>query len=112
MSEVISFRLNPDNPREAKALEILRGKQSEGFSSRQVLTDALNCMIIETGQAPSFPVDEFIEALKQVSELLKQIKSDNHTQNQPIHFQAATLNENFLRSVKVAARPGMNFYRK
>jgi len=32
MSKVISFRLNPENPREAQAIAILRAKQAEGFS--------------------------------------------------------------------------------
>ena len=59
MSEVISFRLNPENPREAQALEILRAKKSEGFSSRQVLTDALIGMVVEKGKSASFPIEEF-----------------------------------------------------
>ena len=59
MSEVISFRLDPDNPREAQALKILRTKQAEGFSSRRVLTDALIFMATEKGQNDLFSIDEF-----------------------------------------------------
>jgi hypothetical protein len=45
MSVVIGFRLNPDNPREAQALEILRTKQAEGYSYRRVLTDELIVLV-------------------------------------------------------------------
>lgn len=63
MSEVISFRLNPENPREAQALEILRTKQSEGFSSRRVLTDALIGVVTDREQ---IKINEFNKALEQV----------------------------------------------
>jgi len=108
MSKVISFRLNPDNPREAQALEILKTKQAEGFSSRQVLTDALIGMVAEKGQSVLFYIDEFNEALEQVSGLLERLNGGNHAQNQPTFSQGTPLNDNFLNSVKVAARPGVN----
>ena len=54
MSKVISFRLNPDNPREAQALEILRTKQAEGFSSRRVLTDALIGLMFKNDVGPPY----------------------------------------------------------
>jgi len=41
MSEVISFRLNRENPREALALEVLKNRFRKGFSVRYVLTEAL-----------------------------------------------------------------------
>jgi len=56
MSEVISFRLNPEYQQEAQALEILRTKQAEGFSSRRVLTDALIGMVIEKVQETLFSI--------------------------------------------------------
>jgi hypothetical protein len=109
MSQVISFRLNPENPRDAQALEILRTKQAEGFSSRRVLTDALIGMVARKEQDKLFSVEEFSMALEQVSDLIEQIKSGNqgnedHQEKSP---HLVTLNDNFINSVKIAARPGL-----
>ena len=41
MSEVISFRLDNANPREAQALEVLNAWIEKGFSTRFILTTAL-----------------------------------------------------------------------
>ena len=108
MSKVISFRLNPDNPREAQALEILRTKHSNGFSSRRVLTDALIGMMDDKGQETLSYIEEFSIALEQVSGLLKRLNGGNLDHSQPKHPQVVALNDNFLNSAKVAARPGLN----
>jgi len=106
MSEVISFRLNTDNPREAQALEILRTKQSEGFSSRQVLTDALIGMVTDKEQ---IKIIEFNTALEHVQGMLESLNSGNHDQMQSTRSQPQVvgLKDNFLNSVKITARPGM-----
>ena len=67
MSKVISFRLNPDNPREAQALEILISKQSEGFSSRRLLTDALISMETRREEVTFFSLEKIGDALEHVS---------------------------------------------
>ena len=41
MSEVISFRLSKENPREALAYEILKGWHEKGHSIRHTITEAL-----------------------------------------------------------------------
>jgi len=105
MSKVISFRLNPENAREAQALEILKTKQAEGFSRRRILTDALIGMVANNLLVP---VDDFNIALEQVSILLKQLNGLDQYTFQPEQSEATTLNDNFLASVKIAARPGIN----
>jgi len=105
MSEVISFRLNPDNPQEAQALKILRSKQAEGFSSRRILTDALIGMVAKNEQ--DFPIDEFNTALEQVSGLLERLNGGNQDQSQSMRPHVSSLNDNFLNSVKITARPGV-----
>ena len=107
MSEVISFRLNPNNPREAQALEILRTKQEEGFSSRRVLTDALISIVTDKDQ---INIDEFNTALEHVQGLLERLNRDNHDLSQSTHSQSqvVALKDNFLNSVKIAAKPGLN----
>lgn len=107
MSEVISFRLDPKNPREAQALEILRTKQIEGFSSRRVLTDALIGLGVRKEQNTLFSIEEFNMALEQVSDLLEQIIGSNQSDDQST-VQIVALKDNFLNSVKVAAKPGLS----
>lgn len=111
MSVVISFRLNPDNPREAQALEILRNKQSEGFLPRRILTDALLGLVTPKALDTSLPLDEFHTALKQVSGLLERLNNSSTDRNQLTHPQFSALNDTFLRSVKVAAKPGLKIDR-
>ena len=105
MSKVISFRLNPENAREAKALEILKTKQSEGFSRRRILTDALIGMVAENRLVP---VDDFNIALEQVANLLEQLNGIDQNTIQPKQSETTMLNDNFLTSVRIAARPGIN----
>ena len=107
MSEVISFRLNPDNPREAQALEILRTKHAEGFTSRRVLTDALIGMVVENRQVSPFPITEFNEALEQVSGFLEKLNSIDYDQGKLESPQVVGLNDNFLNSVRNSAKPGL-----
>jgi hypothetical protein len=40
MSEVISFRLDPDNAREALAITVLQTLQGKGYSLRYIMTEA------------------------------------------------------------------------
>lgn len=107
MSVVISFRLNPDNPREAQALEILRTKQAEGFLPRRVLTDALIDLVNPKGQEALFPIDEFSTALEQVSGLLERLNGSSSDQIQSTRSQVSALNDTFLSSVKIAVKPGL-----
>ena len=41
MSKVYSFRLDSDNPREAQAIEVIDNWVSQGYSLRNLLTEAL-----------------------------------------------------------------------
>ena len=108
MSEVISFRLSLDNPREAQALEILRKKQAEGFSSRRVLTDALIDLATKKKQEALYSETELKLALEQVSELLKHIRNGNHEPSQSTFQQVVGLNDTFVKNVETAAKPGLN----
>jgi hypothetical protein len=106
MSVVISFRLNPENPREAQALEILRTKQKEGFLPRRVLTDALIGLATSKEQNP-FLIDEFNTALEQVSGLLERLNSSSTDSIQSTRPQDSALDDTFLSSVRVAVKPGL-----
>jgi len=110
MSKVISFRLDPDNPREAQALKILLAKQAEGFSSRRVLADALITLEDRTGMRQVLSLDEFNEILERVARRLEKIGFENpdNAGFRSIDSPPHTLNDHFLQSVKVAAKPGIN----
>ena len=108
MSRVISFRLNPINPREAQALKILQSKHSEGFSSRRVLTDALIGLMVENEKGSSLFTDELNEALEHIAGLLEQFNNSNLEHEQPSYPQVALLKDNFLSSIKNSMKPGLN----
>lgn len=63
MSHVISFRLSEDNPREAKALAVLRSWLDEGYSVRHVMTEALTSLAEASCVSPDEEVKARIETL-------------------------------------------------
>jgi hypothetical protein len=65
-------------------------------------------MAIEKGQSALFPIDEFNEALEKVSGLLERLDVDDHNNRQSITSRVTNLNNNFVNSVKIAAKPGLN----
>jgi hypothetical protein len=112
MSEVISFRLDQDNPREARAREVLRAWYAQGFSVRHILTEAL--LALEDSKAQdeetTFALDEVNRALHQVIQMLERMQNGRYVAaatgddgQQP----KAALTDTFVASVKSAARPGM-----
>ena len=111
MSKVISFRLDPDNPRDAMALEILWAEQAKGFSSRRILADALIALEGKTGMSQVLSVEEFNTALEQITRLLENINFDYpvNANHEHVGSQTHELHDHFLQSVKVAVKPGINF---
>ncbi len=109
MSEVISFRLNKDNPREAKALEVLKARSVEGYKIQHIITDAL-LKLDEHRKDPSTIValDELNNTLSQVNQLLEQLEnghsvtSDKPPEGQPRSILTAA----FVASIKKATKPG------
>jgi hypothetical protein len=110
MSKVISFRLDPNNPREAQALEFLRNKPADGFSSRRILTDALIGMKTGVTQDTLFSLEDFHLAMEQVSKLLARLDGAHQVSqdHQPTSPELVVLHDHFLKSVKMAAKPGVN----
>ena len=68
MSEVISFRLDRNNPREAQALTILLKGQEAGYSLRHILTEALLALesTAEDEQAVAVALAEVAGRLEQI----------------------------------------------
>ena len=110
MSDVISFRLNKENPRERQALEILEAWCSRGYSVRYVISEALLRLISSVPESTtndSFLV--LIEELQQINGYIKELKrtdlflSSEHYDNQ----EPMSLSDNFIQSAKKAMKPGI-----
>ena len=107
MSEVISFRLNKANPREAHALEVLNAWIEKGFSARYILTKALLELDhpgsdLEVGQDDR----DLRFVLDQIGQLIEIVKA-NPVTRQVISTEQPTLHEGFLDSIKQGAKPGI-----
>ncbi len=106
MSRVIGFRLDPDNPREARALDVLEAWQEQGFSLRYVLTEAL--LRLDEDDA-SNTESELQEALAQLSRLLEVLRDRSYTvPAAPVDNPSQpALTDAFIGSVRQAARSGL-----
>jgi hypothetical protein len=106
MSKVISFRLNPDNPRDAKALSVLQTWSSQGFSTRQTITEAL----LQLNSANPEATDN--EALKDLSQQIKVLLENiEHGSSREMVSKAEPakekLSDGFVSSILKAAKPGL-----
>jgi hypothetical protein len=110
MSEVISFRLDKTNPREARALEVLNAYIELGYSARFILTKALLELDhpgsdLEMSQ-DGHDLDVVLEQMGQVLEIVKSMKADP-TNRQDLSIKQLNLNDSFLASIKQGVKPGM-----
>jgi len=110
MSEVISFRLNKDNPREARAYEILKAWCSDGYSVRQTIVEAL-LKLDDPGFESSMndPLETLKFELHQVREILEKIADGGNSiiVGELEAPDRKTLTDDFITSVMQAVRPGM-----
>ncbi|MGB6679797.1 MAG: hypothetical protein WBF08_00555 [Candidatus Bathyarchaeia archaeon] len=109
MSEVISFRLNRDNPRGAQALEVLRAWRAKGYSTRHIITEALLNLDESQPEAKKGMIDELTETLSQVSQLLEQIWDGKSSPaiKQNKSQSHAKLTPGFVASLMKSAKPGV-----
>ena len=109
MSEVISFRLSKDNPREVQAFEVLKAWSDKGYSTRHIITEALLNLDESKPEAKIAMIDELTETLSQVGHLLEQIgdrKSSSATRQSESQSRAK-LTSGFVASVKKSAKSGL-----
>ena len=109
MSEVFSFRLDPNNPREAVALEVIRTWQGKGFSIRHIMVEALWKLEREADQPYGEQIDRVNEKLDDLFDLLR--SSRENRGEDPVSEEQADrsqdLSSHFLASIKVTAKPGL-----
>ncbi len=111
MSEVICFRLDQNNPREAQALAVLRKGQEAGYSLRHTLTEALLALEAaaegeRTAEQVLTEVAGRLERLQSALERFQHMSPASAPQQGDMSEQAA-LAESFVLAVKSAARPGL-----
>jgi len=99
MSEVISFRLDKNNPREAQARAVLRAWVDKGCSVRHVLTEAL---LAYQGSQKDTSISEMSVKLDQISNMLQQ----NGAQSIFLEKDVG-LSDQFLVSIRTAAKQGV-----
>ena len=110
MSKVIGFRLDVNNPREARALNVLEAWQEAGYSTRHILTEALiRLEASDEEPAASLQLDEVVAALNKVNEQLGRLQQMGLQPARQPEQQLAVLSDAFLLSVKSAVKPGIQF---
>jgi hypothetical protein len=108
MSKVISFRLNPENPRDAEALTILNNLASQGYSVRYTMTEA----ILNLSSKKSKDIDnQGLNALLiQIKEILEDLKLVSQCKMQNDHnLSMKKLSDGFLSSIIKSAEPGLGY---
>lgn len=106
MSKVISFRLNPDNPRVVEALAILDGWLSQGFSTRHTLTEAL--LLLDSRKSLSLDKGTLNDLSQQIQTLLGKIEmGSTHKIKHNDASPKPKLSDGFVSSIIKAAKPGL-----
>ena len=100
MSEVISFRLSKDNPREAQAMAVLQAWVNKGYSVRYVLTEAL---LVYDDSKKEMDIHGLSLKLDQISKMLQQNGAPTLLRENTVK-----LSDSFTASIRNAAKPGVN----
>jgi uncharacterized protein (DUF1800 family) len=104
MSDVFSFRLESNNPREAQAREVIKAWAKQGYSLRHIMTEAL--LLLGKREANSTNLGDITETVDRLSRLVERL--DAHLEviqaDQPVKLE---LSKSFVSSIKMAAKLGM-----
>ena len=110
MSEVISFRLDKANPREAQALEVLKAWNERGFSVRFILTKALLELEHPGSDLDMSQGDRdlglVLDQIGQLLEILRAGETNTPIRRDP-NKEPAFLKEDFIASIKQSVKPGI-----
>jgi hypothetical protein len=107
MSDVISFRLDKDNPREEKARRVLKAWYEKGYSLRYIMTEAL--LRLDESHATTAEdttLGEVNEGLNWISRMLERIGNDKSSEIEYEEKPAESeLTVGFLGMIRQAAKP-------
>jgi hypothetical protein len=109
MSEIFSFRLSKSNPREARAMELLQAKTSEGISLRQVITDGLLALANRPSETNIYGGEKIQTMLGLVLDLLQKgsQKTGIFDVNGNKQSEINALSEQFTNSLKREVKKGL-----
>ncbi len=110
MSAVISFRLDKENPREERALEVIKTHQEKGYGIRHIITEALLRLDAHSAESvDGAKFDQIQETLTQVRALLEQmgLDDDSSLKGRNTDPSFSSLTDVFISSVKKTAKPGL-----
>ena len=106
MSEVISFRLDPDNPREASAILVIQAWKEKGFSIRQIMAEAL--LKLKTNDKSDENLSDLYRKLEEISDQIEAISSKNPAVINKIGESSEKgLSRQFMQSIKLSVLPGI-----
>ena len=105
MSEVISFRLDPDNPREASAIFVMQTWKDKGFSIRQIMVEAL--LKLETNKSDE-SLSDLYRKMEEISVQLEGISNNNIIEKYDVRESSDEgLSRQFMQSIKLSVLPGI-----
>jgi hypothetical protein len=109
MSQVISFRLDSNNPRESRALTALGEWQEQGYRVRHILTEALLRLVEEDQRSEiELQMADILAVLNAIQANLEQLQQRGAVGLDKREQKAeAKVSEAFILSVKSAAKPGI-----
>jgi hypothetical protein len=107
MSEVFSFRLSDQNPREAQAREVIKAWVAQGYTLRHILTEAL--LLLGSQRTNSAQIKNLAEIVERLSKLVDWLDGNSEvvSEGQPTK---ADLSTSFISSIKMTIKPGMRIY--
>lgn len=110
MSRVISFRLCRDNPREAQALEMLQQRQEQGFSTRQILLEALLSLSSDANTSDLNDIAARLEdVLNEANDYIARLQNGQSVTGTmaTAPSELPSVSEGFKLSVRKAAKSGV-----
>lgn len=110
MSEVISFRLDPNNPREAQALQVLEGMITKGYSLRFIISEALvQFGSTENGSGRGENDPDIRATLREITKILDRIQTGDSSikSSSSMSSWPENLGDSFINSIKISSKPGM-----
>ena len=76
MSKVYSFRLNEENPREIQAKDVIEARLQAGYSSRQIITEAL--LVANNNRRDA---DDIFSIFEQIKKMFSKFNDDSRMNN-------------------------------
>lgn len=100
MSNVFSFRLDENNPREAQARQVIEAWASRGYALRFVIVEALLAYADEDVHKCDFSL-----ALEQIITMLQGLREPGHGSGQ--QSKEICLSQSFLDAISKTTRTGL-----